>query len=290
MSNNFKAEDIKKILGNKDNCIVLLKLSGFDQTQIKEEKKKSAKILYEEIANNFSMKDVNKTARKMFKEIEKYKSGLRAYEMMKEKLAEWNELGLGEIKWPCGQNDFDKHTQSINNRNTISSITKDEMIAKDAIKFRRIKEINTLRNDFIETTIFNSSDEVTPTLKHTGKGDFYVKGVKYDQKVAKSIGSDLSKLIEKGEITKDDLINNPIPLLKWMYENQGEDRFDSDKRLYVIFLDPQEECTIGDIEKSIESSDILNKSYKFTFKYGKGEKEKDYETEAKLILIRKHNI
>jgi hypothetical protein len=42
------------------------------------------------------------------------------------------------------------------------------------VKFRRLKEINTLRNDFLETLIFDKNQNIIPTLQHNRGVDFFI--------------------------------------------------------------------------------------------------------------------
>ena len=62
---------------------------------------------------------------------------------------------------------------------------KDDKVKVAAVKYRRIKEINTVRNDFIETLIFEKNNNILPTLNHRRGVDFFINGVSFDQKVAK---------------------------------------------------------------------------------------------------------
>ena len=49
-------------------------------------------------------------------------------------------------------------------RKRYQSFDKDEKVKIAAVKYRRIKEINTVRNDFIETLIFEKNENILPTL------------------------------------------------------------------------------------------------------------------------------
>jgi hypothetical protein len=55
-----------------------------------------------------------------------------------------------------------------------------------AVKYRRLKELNTARNDYLETLLFEKNTDIVPTLRHNKGTDFYIDGIAFDQKVAKS--------------------------------------------------------------------------------------------------------
>jgi glycine cleavage system protein P-like pyridoxal-binding family len=63
---------------------------------------------------------------------------------------------------------------------------KDEEVKIAAVKYRRLKELNTARNDYLETLLFEKNINIIPTLKHNKGTDFYIDGISFDQKVAKS--------------------------------------------------------------------------------------------------------
>ncbi len=46
--------------------------------------------------------------------------------------------------------------------------------------------MNTVRNDFIKTLIFEKNKNILPTLNHRRGVDFFINGQSFDQKVAKS--------------------------------------------------------------------------------------------------------
>jgi len=87
-------------------------------------------------------------------------------------------------------------------------MTKDSKVKNAAIKYRRIKEINTKRNDYLESLIFLKNDNIIPTLAHTRGVDFFINGVSFDQKVSRSVTNEFKK--DFGVDWKKEAINNPI--------------------------------------------------------------------------------
>src|SRR3989338_8370610 len=102
----------------------------------------------------------------------KFKSGKEADNAMDVLIKEWQSLKLGDIAWPFSQGAFDEFVQRINSENS-TGIVKDDKVKIAAVKYRRIKEINTVRNDFIETLIFEKNNNILPTLNHRRGVDFF---------------------------------------------------------------------------------------------------------------------
>ena len=141
--------------------------------------------IWNKIVEKWDLNIATPIIRNMFKNTSKYKSGKDSFNIVEVLIKEWNKLKLGEISWPFSQGKFDDFVQSINSED-IDGFSKDNKVKEAAVKFRRIKEINTVRNDFIETLIFEKNKNILPTLEHIRNVDFFINGFSYDQKVAKS--------------------------------------------------------------------------------------------------------
>ncbi|AUB31744.1 hypothetical protein [Spiroplasma floricola] len=104
----------------------------------------------------------------------------------------------------------------------------------------------------------------------------------FDQKVSKSLGN---KLIEDLNIVnpKEYLKNNPEILAKWMYENQDEERFDYDYRLYVAFAENDLDANL--IESIVKNTDFSNPiEIEFEYKH-KSAGVIQYKTKCIVIII-----
>jgi len=145
-----------KILSNKKNAIYYLQKLNYhlhtsELENIRENYK--ANYIWGLVEKYWDYSLCKSIIRNMFKETPKYKNGKEAEQTIKNLLQEWEKLNLGEISWPCSQGDFDGFVQRINSLTEDGTI-KDEKIKIAAVKYRRLKELNTLRNDYIETLIF----------------------------------------------------------------------------------------------------------------------------------------
>jgi hypothetical protein len=289
------SEDLaKKILGSKDNALKYLlhinkykKVAGLEFKICSRGKNKGQSIphidtqnIWKIVVNNWDYELSKDAIRELFKETEKYKSGKDANNVMDLLVKEWESLKLGNIEWPFSQGDFDGFVQRINSESN-SGIVKDEKVKVAAVKYRRIKEINTVRNDFIETLIFEKNENILPTLNHRRGVDFFIDGVSFDQKVAKSPTNQFKTRFKDN--WKEEAVKNPGLVAEYLYKYQDEGRFGADPRLLVVYLD--EDISIQKIRETIKSTD-LNKPIEinFSFKH-KVQGDKSYKVPCFVILL-----
>lgn len=269
----------KKILSNKQGAIdFLTKVRGQ-----KVDKKLSTAELWNMVVSEWNYDIALPIIRAMFKETKKYKRGKDADSVVVLLRQEWESLKLGNFNWPFSQNDFDGFVQRINSQDEIDGYTKDSQVKEAAVKFRRIKEINTYRNDFIETLIFDTSEDILPTLSHHRGVDFFIDGISFDQKVSRSVTQQFIRA--KGENWKQEAIENPLEVASYLYALQDEGRFDANPRLLVVYLD--EDISANTIKQCVSRVDFREpRSVSFEFNH-KREGVKAYRTPCIVILL--HN-
>jgi len=123
--------------------------------------------------------------------------------------------------------------------------------------------------------------KVVPTLKNIKGIDIFVDGQPFDLKTT---------YLPK-DYDVEDAINNPKNLAKWMYENQGVQRFGADNRLFVVLLDkdnPQEswklkrsfDLVFKKIDEFFNKVSVSTKD-EIIFTYSR----KTYTAIAKVLLI-----
>ena len=238
--------------------------------------------LWKAIVDSWNYEESKKIIRDIFKETEKYKSGKEADNAMDVLIKEWQSLKLGDIAWPFSQGAFDEFVQRINSENS-TGIVKDDKVKIAAVKYRRIKEINTVRNDFIETLIFEKNNNILPTLNHRRGVDFFINGVSFDQKVAKSPTNEFKRHFKDG--WRDVAIKKPELVAEYLYKYQDEGRFGADPRLLVVYID--EDVSIEKIREIINKTDLNNPlEINFAYKH-KVQGEKNYKVPCFVILL--HN-
>lgn len=291
------SEDLaKKILGSKENALEYLlhlnkdkKVSGLEFKACSRGKNKGkelpcveSKDIWKLVVNSWDYEFSKKIIRKLFRETEKYKSGKDANNVMDLLIKEWESLKMGKIEWPFSQGDFDGFVQRINSEKS-DGIVKDEKVKNAAVKYRRIKEINTVRNDFIETLIFEKNENILPTLNHRRGVDFFIDGISFDQKVAKSPTNQFKTKFKDN--WREEAIGNPALVAEYLYRYQDEGRFGSDPRLLVVYID--EDISIQKIRDIINGIDLNNPiEINFSFNH-RVQGEKTYKVPCFVILL--HN-
>ncbi len=271
------SEIVKEIFGNSNNTKEYLISLGFDKKIINKLK---AQELYNKVVSEWNYENSLKKIREIFKSTKKYSEGKNSSESIEILIKEWHNLDLGEISWPFSQGQFDNFVQSLNSEKSTRT-QKDEKVRVSAVKYRRIKEINTTRNDFLETLIFEKNKNIIPTLGHSRGVDFFINGISYDQKVAKSPTIQFKK--NYGSNWKQIAIDKPDKVAEYLYTYQDEGRFGSSPRLYIVYLD--EEIKPLNIQKAIDNIDLSNPlEINFTFSH-KDIGDKTYKTQAYVILL-----
>ncbi len=279
---------VKKIVGSNNNTILLLtemskqvnipELSVYKKTQlVKEAKKLVVKYWDYDIC-----KDI---LRKLFEKSDKYNSGKNGEQAIQILIEEWENLGLGKISWPFSQGQFDAFVQTLNSSKIIRT-EKDEKVKDAALKYRRLKEINTVRNDYLETLIFDKNPDIMPTFTNSLNVDFFINGYSFDQKVSRSCTKQFVE--DYGENWKEIASQNPSKVAEYLYRLQDEGRFDADPRLYIVYLD--EDISILDLKHKIQEIDFST-PLEITFDYnsGKGTNKKiiTYKTRCFVIMLAK---
>ena len=218
--------------------------------------------------------------RELFKSTDKYKNGKNAGKAFRELIKEWEARNLGPIKWPCTQGQFETLVQELNNRK-ISGDEKDSKVSISAIQYRRMKELNTARNDFLEFQIFERNKNILPTLKHIRAFDYFIDGEAFDQKVAASPTTQFKEYY--GSDWKQKAKNNPDKVAEFLYTYQSEERFGADNRLLIVYLD--DDVSIEKVETALNSVNF-NSPLKvpFTFQH-RNAGPKHYVATCFVILL-----
>lgn len=278
IKNSIDEKTIKKIFGSIKYAVKYLDELDKVKGGLGKYKNISHKDLIHKVISTWNYPLALRIIRKLFVSTKKYANGKKAKEEIKTLINEWNKLSLGEIKWPCSQKAFDALAQRINNS---SEPDKDKVITKAAIQFRRMKELNTKRNDFLETLIFEKNGSILPTLTHKGGTDYFIDGESFDQKVAKSPTNEF--VVKYGTKYRETAINHPEIVAKFLYENQDEGRFGANSRLLVVYLD--DDVSPEKIEEIINQTDLNNPiKIEFTYQHDKVGK-KDYKVKCFVIIL-----
>ncbi|MGI8883877.1 MAG: hypothetical protein ACR2IA_06500 [Pyrinomonadaceae bacterium] len=290
---NFSTDIAKRILGNTEQATMFLlemqraKKLDLPTRTITRGINKDKEILnletneiWAKIVEHWDFETGEKMIRELFKTTDKYKSGKDSYATMNVLLEEWKKINFGDVAWSFPQGDFDAFVQRVN-AEKVSGFEKDEKVKIAAVKYRRIKEINTVRNDFIETLIFEKNENILPTLNHRKNVDFFINGISFDQKVAKSPTGEFKG--DFGEDWKNYAIAHPEKVAEYLYRFQKEERFGADSRLLVVYLD--EDVSIERIAEVIQETN-LEEPLEITFEYNHRNQEvKTYWVICFVVLL-----
>ena len=254
LKEKFASYQSRKIFSNSENKINYLKEIEVKSNQnLNLKKSMKSSELDKLIVKTWDYDTSKDIIRDLFKKGEKYKRGKEADETMKILIGEWRKKNLGDLEWPFSQGDFDNFVQRINQLQDKGEI-KDEKVKSAAVKFRRLKEINTLRNDFLETLIFEKNENIIPTLNHTRGTDFFTEGIGFDQKVSRSVTKQFQK--DYAENWEKEAIKNPSKVAEYLYKYQDEGRFGADERLLIVYL--KEDVKVERIKEIIDNTNLEN--------------------------------
>lgn len=256
---NIATEDIRKIFSNTENKKIYLK-KLFKETGNPSKIETQKEKLDQQIIETWSYEVSKNIIREMFRNHPKFIDQQKLNEIDKA-IDDWNSLNLGDFEWPFSAMSFDQHVHTLNRNKSLSEQEKDSVLSKEVIKFRRIKQINSLRNDFIESLIFKN-DNIIPTLGNKKGVDFYINGEPYDQKVGKSVGKTFIK--EFGPNYREIALAHPELVAKSLYENQDEERFGDEARLLIVYLDS--DVNSKSIQEQLDKIDFSS-PYEITFDY-----------------------
>lgn len=280
LKTHIDEEAINKIFGNQEIKKKYL-VELFVRTGCTDKIARTKDGITNQIIETWDYEISKSVLRDLFVASDKYAHCEKCATAVDEAIEDWKKLGLGELAWPFSAMNFDQYVHRLNTSNS-SEEEKDAILCADAIKFRRIKDINAKRNDYIEYLIFSSNENIIPTFGNRSGVDFYINGLPFDQKVGKSVGK---AFIEKYDDYRKEAIEHPERVAISLYENQDESRFGDEPRLLIAYLD--DDVTSDDIKKCIAKTDF-DKPFEIKFKYLHSKSAiKQYFTKCFVILLHK---
>lgn len=128
--------------------------------------------------------------------------------------------------------------------------------------------------------------KIIPTLKNNYGVDIFFDNQPFDLKVTYP-----TKYINKYGVRK--VLENPSDLIVWLYEEQGQQRFGADNRLFVVLIDKQNvenswklkrdfNFIFSAIDKFFDNASVSTKD-EIIFSF----KKKTYTTISKILIITK---
>jgi hypothetical protein len=140
-----------------------------------------------------------------------------------------NELSkVNEFSWGVVQGQLDRRIQSkyIRNIATFEGLVGNAQLHNDFTNYVTCAWFNHWTTELIEHHICRH-ERVVPTIKDVKGVDIFFDGQPFDLKITTfPRDHDVNLTLE-----------NPPSLAVWMYEEQGEQRFGAENRLFVVLLD-----------------------------------------------------
>lgn len=271
--------EIKNIFSNQRNKEQYLRLL-YDQMGQTVPASRTADQINNLIIESWDYERSKNIIRALFVNTDKYNHNRACGEKIGVLTNEWNDLGLGAFDWPFKPQSFDNYVHTLN-RKDIPEDQKDQIISSDAIKFRRIKDLNAVRNDYIEYLIFENNENIIPTFTNAKGVDFYINGEPFDQKVSRSVSPSFRSAF--GDNCRQMAIEHPEIVAKALYEDQDEERFGCEQRLFFVYLD--ENLSMRDIENSLRTVDFSNPlEIDFSYTHAHNNSQ-NYHTKCYVVLL-----
>lgn len=217
--------------------------------------------------------------REMFVKSEKYRRGLRSRERMTKIREQMTKAGLQPGEWPYRASTVDQHAARITRKSGVSDAQMRREFRKASDGFMLQKLYTTARGDLIERLVFEAHEDIVPTFTDSNEADFFIGGVRYDQKVSRSVGEAFKR--EHGDSWREKALSDPAALARSLYENQDEQRFDAKRRLFVVFLDGEEDVEAEDLEAAIKRASLDSKPLDIEFNFN----GHHHQTQAYMILV-----
>ena len=277
--NNPTVEDVKKIFGNKENAIEFLTTIG--NLPFKELKSTSPENIYNKILESWDYDVIKSVVRHLAKRnkysFDEFTKNSNKYIFIKETIE--NEH-LGNKDWAFNVIAYDKKlTSTIRKYDNFN-----EGLDKHILEIKKnylIKSYIICRSFLYEYFIVKHNDNIIPTLSNNGELDFYFNGNRLDLKNASSVTDNFK--IDHGEKWMRDALNNPQIVAKYLYENQNENRFGSNPRIFIVELENKIQ-SIEDIENECRNLNFGN-PHKINFDYMINGEIKNYTTEALVVFV-----
>lgn len=271
--------DAKRIFGSKNNAIdYLTTLGDWTYSTLKSE---SANIVFNKVCEKWDYDIAKMVTRNISKKtkynLSKYKKNCELYENIRNII---NNEYNGNKEWAFNVTTYDiKLTSTIRNQNNI--LYGLDAHLSDIKKNYLIKSYNIYRSFLYEYYIIKHHDSILPTLSNNNGVDFYYNGKKFDLKNTSSVTEKFK--IDHGDKWVRDALNNPETVAKYLYENQNENRFGFDPRIFIVELNDTIQ-TIEQIEKSCRNLNF-GSLHKIDFSYIKNGTKENFTTESLVVFV-----
>lgn len=225
-------DDVKKIIGNKDNAIDFLLCTKTGKTFKELKKLKSEEIynlLFEKLDYDTFHSYVRLKILKTKYSNDNFLMYCKKYDECTKKIND--DYGCNK-EWAFHPSLYEgEQIKTIRKYNTLEESLEDHLIK--CKKNLVIKSYNNSRAFLFEYFLVKNNNKILPTLSNSKGVDMYIDK-KWDLKNTSGITTQFKN--DYGEDWKDVALNNPKIVAEYLYTNQGEERFDFNDRIFIIDL------------------------------------------------------
>lgn len=276
---DLNVDDIKKIIGNKNNAVNFLV-----HTNIKTPHKELNKLKSEEVYNLLMR----------YFDYDTFHSYVRL-ECMKSKYSKDNFLKYSKKYVECGEIIKNKYNNDKSWSFNPSSY-EDEQIniirrydnINDSIREHLekceknlvIKSYNNSRSFLFEYFLIRNNNKILPTLSNSKGVDLFFNR-KWDLKNTSGVTKEFRDFY--GDNWKEIALKNPKIVAEYLYKNQGDNRFDNNDRLFLIDLSNNIK-QVSEIEKMCKNFNF-NEIHSILFDKKINGVLKNYTANAMVVFI-----
>ena len=279
LMNNLTKNDIKKILGNKDNAIDYLVCNKTGKTY-KELKEFKSEEIYDLVFENLDYDTLHMYVRlqtiKTKYSNDNFLIYCNQYDESRKKI---NEEYNSNKEWAFNPSSYeDEQIKTIRKYDTLEESLKNHLIKCE--KNLIIKSYNNSRAFLFEYFLVRNNNKILPTLSNSKGVDIYLDK-KWDLKNTGGVTKQFKD--NYGDNWKNEALNNPKIVAKYLYENQGEERFDFNDRIFIIDLSDSIK-SISEIEQICKDLNF-NEVYKIDFNKEINGIKNNYSAKAMVVFL-----
>jgi hypothetical protein len=248
---DLNADDIKKIIGNKNNAVNFLVHTNI-KTPHKELSKLKSEEVYDLLMSHFDYDTFHLYVRLESMKSKYSNDNFLKYSKKYIECAEIIENRYNNNKsWAFNPSTYeDEQINTIRRHGNIGDSIKEhlEKCEKNLI----IKSYNNSRSFLFEYFLIRSNDKILPTLSNSKGVDLFFNR-KWDLKNTSGVTKEFRDFY--GDDWKEIALKNPKIVAEYLYKNQGDYRFDNNDRLFLIDL--------SDNIKKVPEIEVMCKNFNF---------------------------
>ncbi|MEJ5285536.1 MAG: hypothetical protein ACP5Q5_02325 [Brevinematia bacterium] len=271
----------KEVLNLKLSCIPLPQLRELASILNLPKKGSATEIIKEILDSQIANSKIDNFIKKKYEEKIKERKSIISDEDLKNELNKVENFSWGVVQGQLDQKIQAEYVRRIVRYNDLIDSVKAKL-HNDVTNYVVCSWFNHWTTVLIEEHI-SFHKKVIPTIKSVKGIDFFFDGQPFDLKIT---------YLPKGVDPKK-VVENPKELVVWMYENQGEQRFGADNRMFVVLLDINNPAKSWEIKRDFDfvfqeidkffDKEKVSEEDEIAFKF----KKKTYTAVTKVLLIKK---